>query len=89
MILGMVHATSATEREELERAAKAMGATLEFVSPDERDVEVVVGRVERDLASVADADGAQGWRDEGYWLSPLLCLLALMWFRPGWQVMWE
>ena len=89
MILGTVDSTSTSEYEQLQQAAKTMGATIEFVSPDQRDVDAVVARIERDMASVADAEGGQRWRDEGYWLTPLLCLMALMWFRPGWVVTWE
>jgi Ca-activated chloride channel family protein len=81
--------TSPGERDALKDAAGRMGASLEFVSPDNRDVDTVIAKVERNLAAVADAEGARRWRDEGYWFTPLLCLMALMWFRPGWVVTWE
>ena len=35
---------------------------------------------------VADAEQGQRWQDEGYWLTPIIALLMLFWFRPGWVV---
>jgi Ca-activated chloride channel family protein len=50
-------------------------------------VRALVGRIE---ASLEDAPGSdsQRWRDEGYWLTPLLAVLLLLWFRPGWVIRW-
>jgi len=74
------------ERRELKQAASTLGAGLVFVSPDDRDVTAITAQIERSLSSVADTEGGTRWRDEGYWLTPLLCALALLWFRPGWVV---
>ena len=78
--------TESPEHRELKQAASTLGAALEFISPDDRDATAITAQVERSLSSVADAEGGTRWRDEGYWLTPLLCVLALFWFRPGWVV---
>ena len=89
-ILGVVGLDDDTpERRELARSASTMGAELEFVAADERDVTALSAKVERSLASVVDDEGGERWRDEGYWLVPILCGLGLMWFRPGWVVVWD
>ena len=81
--------TNTGERAALEKSAGMLGAFLAFVSPDQRDVDAVVAKIERTLAAASDDDGGRRWRDEGYWLVPLLCLMALLWFRPGWVVIWK
>jgi Ca-activated chloride channel homolog len=90
VILGMIDATAnAGERDSLKQWAGEMGASLEFVSPDQSDVNAIIKNVERNLAAATDSEGGRRWRDEGYWFIPLLCLMALVWFRPGWVVSWE
>jgi len=74
------------EHRELNQAAEALGASLEFVTPDDRDVTAITAKVERSLSSVLDTEGGTRWRDEGFWLVPVLCGMALFWFRPGWVV---
>jgi len=78
--------TQSPEHRELTEAAEALGASRAFVTPDDQDVTAITGRVERSLSSVADTEGGTRWRDEGFWLVPVLCGLALFWFRPGWVV---
>ena len=29
---------------------------------------------------------AERWQEAGYWLTPLVALIALLWFRRGWVV---
>ncbi|UCC84049.1 MAG: VWA domain-containing protein [Gemmatimonadota bacterium] len=89
-ILGVVGAgDDSPESRELARAANTMGAELEFVAADGRDVTALSAKVEHSLASVVDDEGGERWRDEGYWLVPFLCGIGLMWFRPGWVVVWD
>ena len=59
---------------------------MTWIAPDDRDVRDLARRVERSMVRAAAAGEGQRWRDEGYWLLPLLCLLGLLWFRPGWVV---
>jgi Mg-chelatase subunit ChlD len=86
VILGMVAAESEAERESLQASSAQTGAALEFVTADHRDIEAVLARAERNLASVADEESGERWRDEGYWIVPVLCALNLFWFRPGWVI---
>ena len=78
-----------SERQQLQRAASAMGARLEFISPDERDIDAIAKHIEADFSSVLDTEQGTHWQDEGYWLLFPICLLALFWFRPGWIVRYQ
>jgi Ca-activated chloride channel family protein len=70
----------------LARAAAALGAGVQSLSADERDV-TRIGRRARGLVA-ATQGGADGQRpeDAGYFLLPLIVLLALAWSRRGWVV---
>lgn len=64
------------------------GADVIRVSIDGADIARLERRIEtRFQAAQGDAFGTQ-WRDEGYWLLPLLALLSLLWFRRGTTVAW-
>jgi Ca-activated chloride channel family protein len=70
----------------LARAAAALGAGVQSLSADERDV-TRIGRRARGLAG-ATQEGTDAHRpeDAGYLLLPLVALLALAWSRRGWVV---
>ena len=51
-----------------------------------RIVERLAARVERSMVSALQPEGGERWVDFGYWLLPLLALIMLVWFRPGWVV---
>lgn len=70
----------------LARAASALGAGVENLAADERDV-ARIARRSRDLAEGVPG-GGEGTRaeDAGYLLVPLIALLALAWSRRGWVV---
>lgn len=78
-----------TERRELQQAASTLGARLEFVAPDERDVKAIVAHVRTDFNATVDAEQGTRWQDEGYWLVLPMVLLALFWFRAGWMVKYQ
>lgn len=64
-------------------AAQALNATIVATTADQTDVTAVVRRLDRaDQARGIDGEG-QHWREAGYWLTPLIALLALLWFRRG------
>ncbi|HEV2156227.1 VWA domain-containing protein [Bradyrhizobium sp.] len=64
------------------------GADVIRVSIDGTDIARLERRIEtRFQAAQGDAFGTQ-WRDEGYWLLPLLAVLSLLWFRRGTTVAW-
>ena len=68
----------------LQSAASAMDATLEAMTPDRTDVEAVATRLDR-ATVVSDVAGeGERWQEAGYWLTPLIALFALAWFRRGW-----
>jgi Ca-activated chloride channel family protein len=70
----------------LERAAKARGATITRLTIDTSDVEAIAGRAKSDFRRAPMDDAGERWRDAGYWLLPVIALLALAWSRKGWVV---
>lgn len=78
----------ALNMEDMKRAADAMDASLTIVSPDDRDVQKLSQRIQTSL-SATKQDQGERWQDAGYWLLPLLLLLALFFFRRGWIVVYE
>lgn len=78
----------ALNMEDMKKAADAMDASLTIVSPDDRDVQKLNQRIQTSL-SAAKQDQGERWQDAGYWLLPLLLLLALFFFRRGWIVVYE
>ncbi|HMO28915.1 VWA domain-containing protein [Enterovirga sp.] len=68
----------------LSEAARSLGATLVATTPDQSDVAAIARRLDR-VGRTGDVEGeGQRWQEAGYWLTPLLALLALLWFRRGW-----
>ena len=77
----------ALDEKALRQAAKALGAGLTLVSADEGDVRQLARRIKTRMNAARQAkERGQRWRDMGYWLLPLLVLLALPFFRRGWVV---
>ena len=76
------------DRAAIKKAADAAGATLTIVSPDASDVQRLARRIATSLRAIRPADAGERWQDAGYWLVPVLALLTLVWFRPGWAVPW-
>jgi Ca-activated chloride channel family protein len=76
----------ALDRSALKRAADAVGGTFTVVSPDDRDVRQLARHIETHFVAAQEAEGGARWQDMGYWLTPVICLLVLVWFRPGWVV---
>ncbi|RDJ19679.1 VWA domain-containing protein [Bosea caraganae] len=70
----------------IEEAGRSLGAAIVATTPDQDDVSTIARRLDRtDLAAAIIADGeVQYWKEAGYWLTPLLALLVLLWFRRGW-----
>lgn len=65
-------------------AADALDA--EFVTPtiDTADVTALARRLKYGGVPPSAAGEGQRWEEAGYWLTPLIALLALAWFRRGW-----
>ncbi len=78
----------ALDEENMRAAADAMGGSLEIISVDDSDIAAIDRRIGRQLSIAERREGSQ-WQDGGYYLVPLLVLLALFWFRRGWVVRWN
>lgn len=76
-------AAAALDRKSLEQAAKTLDGTLTLVSPDDRDVRQLLRHITTRFVAARAQEGGARWHDMGYRLTPLICLLALAWFRPG------
>ena len=81
-VLGMVGEASIAP---LETNAIAIKADFTPVSIDESDIAQISKKIDTSFASMP-ADQGTHWQDRGYWLLPLIALLTLFWFRPGWKV---
>lgn len=68
----------------LTEAAKALGGTVVPTTPDQSDVAAIARRLDRGDNAAGIAGEGDHWHDAGYWLVPILALLALPWFRRGW-----
>lgn len=73
----------------LKQAAAAGKGSLVIATPDGRDVDQLTRIVETQFSVAGSQAGGERWRDSGYWLVPLIALLALWWFRPGWTIPWR
>ena len=70
----------------LAQAAAALGADLEALSVDEQDIKRIARRA-RNLAAATQGSGDERRaEDAGFFLLPLIALLALAWSRRGWVV---
>jgi hypothetical protein len=63
-------------------AARAAGGTMTLVSIDDTDVLALSSNIRNSFANAPLQQGSR-WRDEGYYLLPLLAVLMLTFFRPG------
>ena len=68
----------------LEKMAATVGAGVLPITPDDADVRDLA-RAAKFVSSTVSGQGDH-WQDAGYWLIPLIALLATLWFRPGWMV---
>lgn len=72
------------EREALQQAARPVKATLVPLALDDTDVRTLAHDAK--FATVALHGAGDRWEESGYWLTPLLALLLLPFFRRGWMV---
>lgn len=68
---------------ELESLRKATDVKIVTLTADDADIDELV-RASRSAVSVPGGESAR-WRDSGYWLTPLLAILMLPFFRKGWM----
>ena len=75
-----------TELDAVNSEAKAAGAEVVQLTPDEADIEKLLHAAKYSTAPTGDtADTGDHWKDSGYWLTPLIALLTLPFFRRGWM----
>lgn len=71
------------EHQSLIQIADQFNFPVVSVSADAADVVQLAANSR--FSAAADGSGER-WRDSGYWLVPVLCLLCLGWFRRGWVI---
>lgn len=83
-LFAMLPQDRATADPSLRAAASALHADLLPLTLDNSDIE----ELSRTLARAGPPPPAPGttplWQEAGYWLTPLIVLLTLFWFRRGW-----
>ncbi len=67
----------------LETAISALGARKIVATIDDADVQGITRRL-ADAPAAPVVGEAERWEEAGYWLVPLIALIALLWFRRGW-----
>jgi Ca-activated chloride channel family protein len=70
----------------LRAAAEARGAAVTEMTIDQGDVERLAQKARSDFRAAPMEEGGERWRDAGYFLIPLILVLALAWSRKGWVV---
>ena len=71
----------------LAEAVDALDARLIPATIDNDDVARVARRLAAESANTATLPGETvRWQEAGYWLTPLVALIALLWFRRGWMI---
>jgi Ca-activated chloride channel family protein len=72
----------ALDRNAMEAAADIIGGDVVLPTADDADIRRLNSRIDTSIAS-APAQEGERWKDNGYFLLPLLALLTLTFFRPG------
>lgn len=71
----------------LEVIANAAGGSLLRSSLDDEDIVLLARLITRNLVNSLSEDDDLQWHDSGYYLTWILMLLTLFWFRKGWAVL--
>jgi Ca-activated chloride channel family protein len=83
-ILAMVPPDRVDADPSLSQVSTVLDASLDKVTVDRGDVTTMARRLARQ-GQPADVVGeGTRWQEAGYWLTPLIALIVLGWFRRGW-----
>lgn len=69
----------------VKEAADGIGASLEQLAIEDNDIKSINRRAESSIVK-SSGNQSQRWRDDGYWLVPLVALGMAFWSRRGWSV---
>ena len=70
----------------LQAVVSALDARLVETTIDSDDIDVLARRLADRSGAAVPPDETERWQEAGYWLSFLLAVLALGWFRRGWVI---
>jgi Ca-activated chloride channel family protein len=76
---------AALQRSGVPEAASALGASVHRISPDDQDINAIASAADRAIVALTDDESTQ-WRDDGYWLVPIMAIGVLYWCRRGWSI---
>ena len=71
------------ELDALSAAARSVDADVIHLSADDADVSAIARAAK--FAAVASSGQGDRWQESGYWLTPVLLMLLLPFFRKGWM----
>ncbi len=71
------------ELKALRERARAVDADVVQLSADDADVNTLAHAAK--FATASTAEVSERWEESGYWLTPLLALVLVMFFRKGWM----
>ena len=66
-------------------AVTALSAQRVPLSPDDRDI-ASINRRSKSALITSQAGQSERWRDDGYWLVPVLVVGLAFWSRRGWSI---
>ena len=75
--------------EGLDALKSQAGAFVAGATVDDADVGRIQRRVQSHLRAAQQEDETARWKDQGYWFTLPVVLLALLWFRKGWTIRWS
>lgn len=78
----------ALDKSQFKRVSHQLKANLYSLTADNRDMSRLVSQAKKQWRSPETQPQSQ-WQDSGYWLTPLIAILLLFWFRPGWLLDYE
>jgi Ca-activated chloride channel family protein len=70
----------------LQQAAQALNAAITQLTIDQSDVERIARTAQTEFRAAPMEEGGDIWKDAGYYLVPMIAILALAWSRKGWVV---